>query len=245
MRNYALSVKRLSANDAILSALETSIGSLTPRFEPYNEVYFCYLPSCADRLSIKATAEDPAMTVGIADGVTPMDAIPLNPGCTSVQLKVCSANGKGSKHYVINVIKRPIPYIMELQSGDKRHLTCSKCCCILYRPSHTNCDMRMYCLPCLEELTRTNKTDIFTGQKLEGEWLVEDLSVDAQLSNTQVVCRNPTGDITGQIGSIGTLLCKQKINNKTEEVISATLSINMHACHYASFIANRKLCRLQ
>ena len=156
----------------------------------------------------------------MADGATPMDAIPLNPGYTSVKLKVCSANGKGTKHYVIRVIKRPIPYVMELTSSrDKMSLTCSICCSVLYRPSHTVHGMQMYCLPCLEELTRTNKTDIFTGHKLEGEWLIEDIAAEAQLSKMHAVCRTPTGDVTGLIGSIGVLLCKERNTGKKDEVI--------------------------
>ncbi|KAL5463422.1 hypothetical protein EMCRGX_G032317 [Ephydatia muelleri] len=214
---YSVDVRRLSANDAILSELETSIGTLIPRFDPSTEMYCCYLPCSSNTIAVKATAEDQAMNISMVDSVTSMAAIPLSPGCTWVELKVCSANGKGVKHYVIKVIKRPIPYVMMLSSDDRIHLTCSVCWGVLYRPSRINRGVQMYCLPCLEELTRTNKSDVFTGQKLEGEWLIEDQKVEALLSQTQAVCRTSTGVVTGPIGLIGGLLNKQKDQEKKEE----------------------------
>lgn len=230
VKNYSVDVRRLSANDAILSELEMSIGTLIPRFHPSTQVYSCYLPCSLDTIAVKATAEDQAMSISMVDSDTSMDAIPLSPGCTLVELKVCSANGNGVNHYIIKVIKRPIPYVMTLSSDDRRHLTCAVCWGVLYRPSRINREVQMYCLPCLEELTRTNKTDVFTGQKLEGEWLIEDLKVEALLSKTQAVCRTPTGVVASLVGLIGGLLSKQRNEGKKEEVL-----LFYHALHLEVF----------
>ncbi len=217
-KTYSLKIRRLSADDATLSQLDVSVGVLQPGFNPLVTSYECYLPSSVDSLSVRAKAEDASMKLAMKDG-SPVGTVQLNPGRTLIELKVTSSSGSSDAIYKVVAIKSRPPYTIKLTPHDP-NLECAICCGLVHRPTRIKDGPYIYCYSCLEEFTRTNKVDPFTGRTLEEEgWMVVDYQTDSDLSKESAVCATPSGTVEGLMQQLGAkLLAERQKAAKIEEV---------------------------
>lgn len=217
-KTYTVSVRRLGADDAALSQLELSAGVLRPQFSPLVATYDCYLPCSVESLSIRAKPEDASMKLSMKDG-SAISTVQLNVGRTLVELAVESASGKGKTVYSISVMKSRLPTTVELKTK-RDEFECAFCSGVVHCPSRIKNGPYVYCQSCLEELTRTNKRDPFTGQSLgEEKWFVHDFECEAKLAKEEAVCPLISGEITAPLSQMGSRLLAERIkNDKVEEV---------------------------
>ena len=218
-KTYIILIRRLSADDASLSQLELSAGVLKPTFSPLGTKYECYLPSSIESLSVRAKTEDEAMKLSMKDG-SPVGTVPLNPGRTLIELSVQSVSGKSSTIYTITVIKNRLPVTLQLKSGAVGY-ECAVCCGVVACPTRIKNGPYIYCQTCLEELTRTNKSDPFTGERFgEQQWMLEDLELDSKLSKELVICPLAGGEVEAPMQQIGAKLLAERLKRaQAEEVI--------------------------
>lgn len=223
-KSYRITARRLSPEDASLSSLALSEGSLSPPFSPCTYSYECYLPSGTEVISLMAKTEDKAMKLSMCDGSpvgtdgSPVGTVTLNPGRTRAQLDVLSVNGKVTSKYITTFIKPRLPVTLRLKKKEEK-FECAVCCGVLDKPSHIKGGPYYYCQYCLEELTRTNKVDPFTGLSLEEEgWMEQDLEVDAQLGQLDAVCPLPFTNVEASVKQIGAKLKEERIKAQKEEV---------------------------
>ena len=227
-KTYTVSVRRLGADDATLSQLELSAGVLRPQFSPLVTTYDCYLPCSVDSLSIRAKPEDASMKLSMKDG-SAISTVHLNPGCSLVQLVVQSANGKGTTVYSITVTKSRLPPTLQLAKKNDAY-ECAVCCGVVHCPCHIKRGPYVYCRLCLEELTRTNKMDPFTGEVLDDEkWMVQDFECEAELAKEEAVCPQTSGDLTAALSQLGPKLLAERIKLEKEEEVRRT---NILQCCY-------------
>ena len=217
-KTYTIAVRRLGADDATLSQLDLSAGVLRPQFSPLVTTYDCYLPCSVDSLSIRAKPEDASMKLTMKDG-SAISTVQLNVGRTLVELAVQSASGKGTTVYSISVMKSRLPTTVQLKNKNDA-LACAVCCGVVHCPSHIKNGPYIYCQSCLEELTRTNKMDPFTGQLLgEEKWFVQDYESEIQLAKEEAVCPQISGEVTAPLSQLGPKLLAERLkNSKIEEV---------------------------
>ena len=217
-KTYTVSVRRLGADDATLSQLEVSAGVLRPQFSPLVTTYDCYLPCSVDSLSVRAKPEDSSMKLSMKDG-SAISTVQLNPGRMLIELAVQSASGKGSTVYSISVMKSRLPTTVQLKIKNEA-FECSVCCGVVHCPSHIKSGPYVYCKACLEELTRTNKMDPFSGHLLGDEkWFVQDYECEAQLGKEEAVCPLLSGEVAAPLSQLGPkLLAERMKNDKVEEV---------------------------
>ena len=213
-KTYTVLMRRLSADDATLAQLDVSAGALQPPFSPLVTKYECSLPCGVDSLSLRVKTEDAKMSVAMKDG-SPVETVQLNPGNTLVELNVTSVSGKTTSTYTVMVSKNRLPPTLQLKTKDPA-FECAACCNVVHLPSRIKGSSNLYCSACLEELTRTNKTDPFTGKKLDEEgWLHLDLACDADLATQMAVC-STVEETMQQIGA--KLLAERLKTSKAEEV---------------------------
>ena len=218
-KTYTVSVRRLGADDATLSQLELSAGVLRPQFSPLVTTYDCYLPCSVDSLSMKAKPEDASMKLSMKDG-SAISTVQLNPGRTLVELAVQSASGKGTTVYSITVTKSRLPTTVQLKNKNEA-LECAVCCGVVHCPSRIKSGPYIYCQLCLEELTRTNKMDPFTGKQLDEEkWFVQDYEAEAQLGKEEAVCFQISGEVTAPLSQLGPRLLSERLKNEKVEEVS-------------------------
>lgn len=217
-KTYSLKISRLCADDARLSQLEISVGMLLPTFDPLVHNYECNLACSVDTLTVTAKTEEAAMKLSVADG-SPVGSVKLNPGRTVCVLQVESANGNKKTEYIVVFNKNPLPPTLQLKTPNEQ-FECAVCCCIVNRSSRIDQGPYVYCKSCLEELTRTNKVDPFTGNKLDEEgWLRLDFKRDGDLGNEEGVCPLPSGKVERTINQIGAKLMVERLKMAdTEEV---------------------------
>ena len=222
-KTYTILMRRLSADDATLAQLDVSSGALQPPFSPLVTRYECSLPSGVDSLILRVKTEDSKMTVAMRNG-EPVGAVPLNPGRTLVEVAVTSVSGKTTSIYTITAVKNRLPSTVQLKEK-KPEFDCAVCGNVVHLPTRIRGSACVYCSGCLEELTRTNKTDPFTGEKLEGEnWLEADFTCDSELAHQTAVCHTPTGTVEATMQQIGAKLQANRIEAcKTEEVTKMCL----------------------
>ena len=195
---------------------------LSPAFSSFEYNYECYVSSAAESISLVAKTEDAAMKVSLADG-KPLEKIPLNPGRTLVEMNVLSVNGKGTTKYSVVYIKPRLPITLQLKKKEDK-FECAVCCGVLDKPSKIKGGPYQYCQPCLEELTRTNKVDPFTGKFLEEEgWMEKDYGTDAELGNATGMCPLPSGSIEAVIKVIGAKIKEERMKNSKDEVRNMSL----------------------
>lgn len=220
-KTYTIKMRRLSADDATLSQLEVSVGALSPPFSPFIYMYECNLHCSIDSLSVKVKTEEDSMKVSMKDG-SPVGTIQLNPGRTLSVVVVHSANGKNNAEYSIVFSKSALPPTLQLKKG-KEEFECAVCCGVVSRSAHIDKGPYTYCQDCLEELTRTNKMDPFTGKNLsEEDWMKKDLECDSRLGLEEAVCPLPNGQVEGPVKLMGS---KLKTAAKTiEDMVSNQLS---------------------
>ena len=232
-KSYTVLTRRLSADDATLAQLDVSAGVLQPPFSPLVTRYECSLPSGVDSLTLRAKTEDSKMTVTMKTG-EPVGTVPLNPGRTLVELAVTSVSGKTTSVYTITAVKSRLPPTLQLKEK-KPQFECAVCCNLVHLPTRIRGSAGVYCRACLEELTRTNKTNPITGEKLEGEnWLEEDLACDSELANETAVCHTATGMVETSMQQIRAKLQANRIEaSKTEEVaMRITMYTTSRCCFF-------------
>lgn len=220
-KTYSLKVARLCADDAKLSQLEVTAGTLTPSFSPLVHNYDCSLTCQVDTLTMHAKTEEEAMKISLMDG-SPVGMIKLNPGRTVCVLQVESASGKKKTEYIIVFNKTPLPPTLQLKNPNDR-FECAVCCCVVSMSSRIDEGPFVYCKNCLEELTRTNKTDPFTGKKLEGGgWMKLDFKRDGDLGNEEAVCSLPLpiGKVEKPMNQIGSKLMVERLKATGIEDVS-------------------------
>jgi hypothetical protein len=201
-KTYTLKVTRLSADDARLSKLEISVGTLNPPFNSTVHNYECNLTSNVETLTINPQAHEAGMKITVADG-SPVGTVKLKPGRTVSVLQVESPSGKKKTEYIIVFNKNPLPPTLQLKTPKER-FECAVCCCVVSKPSRIDNGPFVYCRDCLEFLTRFNKEDPFTGKKLDEEgWFKMDFKRDDELGNEVGMCPLPSGLVEKQINEIG------------------------------------------
>lgn len=217
---YTVLMRRLSADDATLAQVDMSAGTLQPPFSPLVTRYECSLPCGVDSLSLRVKTEDAKMSVSMKDG-SPVGTVQLNPGSTLVEISVTSVSGKTTSIYTITVTKNRLPPTCILQLKEKSSVfECAACCNVVHLPSRIRGSPHLYCSACLEELTRTNKMDPFTGKKLDEEgWLQSDLACDTELAKQMAVCNTASGPVDATMQQIGAKLQAERLKAaKIEEV---------------------------
>ena len=215
-KTYTIEAHRLSADDATLSSLSISEGTLSPSFSPFEYNYECYVCSGVESVTLVAKTEDPAMKVSMASGVS-MESLALNPGRTLGEVNVLSVNGKGTTKYTIIFIKPRLPVSLKLKKKEDK-FECAMCCGVLDKPSKIKGGPYTYCQYCLEELTRTNKVDPFTGKDLEEGWLEKDIQIDEELGNVDAICPLPSANIEAKMKAIGAKLKEERKKAAKDEV---------------------------
>lgn len=224
-KNYIISLKRFSSNDAALSGLELSAGVLAPPFSPAVTKYTCYLPCCIDSLLLKPKVEDKNMKVTLF-GDQPITAINLQQSQTNFTLTVTSANGTVTADYSITVIKQLVAYSVNLVGQTAQ---CAICSNIPYCPHKIRiggklCDS-VYCLTCLQDLTRTNKQDPISGKSLEDDWLQFDEETEKTISNEIARCQLPGGMTEAPLAHMGNNIRSNRLAAKKEEVLNCLNSV--------------------
>lgn len=217
-KNYTITLKRFSPNDATLSGLELSAGVLAPPFNPGVTKYTCYLPCCIDSISLKPKVEDKNMKVTLC-GDKPITAISLQQSQTNFTLTVTSANGSVTADYHITAIKQPISYSISLVGQACR---CAICTNVPHCPHRIKiggklCDS-VYCLTCLQDFTRTNKQDPISGKPLEDDWLQFDEETEKMISNEIARCQLPGGTTEVPLAHMGSSIRSNRLAAKKEEV---------------------------
>lgn len=216
-KTYSIKMHRLSTDDATLSQLELSAGQLIPPFSPSVYTYESYLPCSTDNLTMRAKAEESAMRVTMDDG-SPVGTVQLNPGRTQFVITVESANGMNCAEYTILFNRSALPPTLYLKTMTEEY-ECAVCCGVVNRSTQIENGMYVYCQECLEELTRTNKMDPFTGQNLgEGKWMKMDFDRDTRLGKEMGVCPLPSGRLETPLNQMGSTLMMER-QARAEEVI--------------------------
>ena len=219
-KTYTILMRRLSADDATLAQVDVSEGTLQPPFSPLVTRYECSLPCGVESLSLRVKTEDAKMSVAMKDG-SPVGTVQLNSGITLVEISVTSVSGKTTAIYTITAVKTRLPPTLQLKEKEKcSNFDCSVCCNVVHLPSRISGSPHLYCSACLKELTRTNKTDPFSGKKLDEEgWLQSDLPCDTELAKQVAICSTPSGTVEATMQQIGAKLLAERLKGtKTEEV---------------------------
>ena len=96
---YTVSVKRAANNNAKLSSLTVSEGTLSPSFNTNTQIYTVSVENSVSSINVSATPEDPNATV------SGIGTIPLNVGQNWVYILVTAENGTSMTYYYVNVIR--------------------------------------------------------------------------------------------------------------------------------------------
>ena len=145
----------------------------------------------------------------------------LNPGRTLVEICVTSVSGKTTSIYTITAVKNRLPLALRLKEKSSK-FECAVCCNVVHLPARIKGGSDLYCRACLQELTRTNKTDPFTvGRKLDEEgWLESDMKCDEELAKQVAVSDTVSGRVEVAMEQMGEKLMAERLKAaKAEEVI--------------------------
>ena len=217
-KNYAITLKRFSPNDATLSGLELSAGALAPPFNPAVTKYTCHLPCCIDSISLKPKVEDKNMKVTLF-GDQPITAINLQQSQTNFTLTVTSANGSVTADYQFTVIKQSMMYSISLTGQTP---WCAVCSNVPHCPHRIKIGGKLsdsiYCLTCLQDLTHTNKQDPISGKPLEDDWLQFNEETEKTISNEIARCQLPGGMTEAPLAHMGSSIRSNRLAAKKEEV---------------------------
>ena len=213
-KNYAISIRRLSADDACLSSLDVSSGTLRPSFSPNVHDYYCLLPCSSDSITLRTSTEDPAMKVTMKDGGA-VGAATISAGHSLLEVAVSSVSGKNTAIYNLTTIRTRCPYELMLKDDSTKY-KCGVCGGV----AHCVCRVRgtsniTYCWRCVEEVTKISKTDPLTGAILGENWLMLDFDADKELSSLSAQCHTPYGVLEGPIAKLPSQLVA-KHASKTE-----------------------------
>lgn len=209
-KTYAVTVRRLSPDDASLSSLDVSAGQLDPRFSPLKMHYSCHVPCSVDTLTVKAKPEDASMKVTSGSGA-PLSSVTLQAGETKIDVAVVSSKGTKTVVYTVVVVRNPVAYTRELEEAGvstRLALCCSLCWNIAHCPVRVKGCKEVFCRGCLMELTRTHKINPLTGVPLPKEdWWEACPDLDESLAVAKVSCTLPGGGkVKGSAAELGKLV---------------------------------------
>ncbi|MDL2239244.1 cadherin-like beta sandwich domain-containing protein, partial [Bacteroidales bacterium OttesenSCG-928-L14] len=108
----SFTIGEAAANDATLSALSISDGSLTPQFSPNITEYMVSVGNSVNNITITAIANNPLASVS-GDGTHP-----LNIGENPFDIIVTAEDGETTKTYTVNVNRSDIIYYDIISSVD-------------------------------------------------------------------------------------------------------------------------------
>ncbi|XP_071962692.1 uncharacterized protein [Antedon mediterranea] len=188
---YKINVKRLSAKDATLSSITLSIGQLTPDFSTTVTNYTSIVPCSLSMLSVKAKAPDKKTSVTVNGESSAESEVGLNVGDTTIEIKVTSIDGSNTQIYVINIIRKWLPAIVNFEDPPiAMKYECPVTLGPLYRPiSIKESDPKhVFSEPIIELLTRTSKIDPLDETPLDGDWKLVEEKMDTELSAINVKC---------------------------------------------------------
>ncbi len=115
-KTYTISVYRLSAQ-ALLSALSTSSGTLSPAFDANTASYAVSLSNAASSLTVTATTAQPGATMQVrvssevwqaAASGSPSPPLSLNVGDNAVEVKVTAEDGLTSNTYTVTAHRKSV-----------------------------------------------------------------------------------------------------------------------------------------
>jgi gliding motility-associated-like protein len=108
-KTVIITVNRALSNDANLSALKISTGTLSPVFSPTNITYSDNVATTVTSVTVTPTTDDPAATVKVngtaVTSGTASAAIPLAVGSNAVKVAVTAPNGTTIQTYTVTVIR--------------------------------------------------------------------------------------------------------------------------------------------
>ena len=216
-KSYTITLKRFSPNDATLSGLELSAGVLAPPFNPAVTKYTCHLPCCINSISLRPKVEDKNMKVTLF-GDQPIIPINLHQSQTNFALTVTSANGSVTADYFFTVIKQSIMYSI---TAVGQMPWCAVCSNVPHCPHKIKLGGKfsdsIYCLTCLQDLTRTNKQDPVSGRSLEDDWLHFDEEIEKRISNEIAHCQLPGGKTEAPLAHMGSSIRSNRLAAKKDE----------------------------
>lgn len=218
-KSYTISIRRLSADDACLSQLDISAGTIKPSFSPSVYEYFCFLPGSLDALTLRAGTEDAAMKVSMKDGGA-VGKVSLNAGHSLLEVQVTSVSGKNTTLYSLTATRMRSPYELLLKEPRPR-FSCGICGGTVHCPCRVSSNPVLHCWRCLEEMSRISKADPLTGKLLGEKWLVLDYAADRELSSLAALCYTPYGQLEGELTQLPATLLQQRASYKemAEQVI--------------------------
>ena len=114
-RIYQVTVTRAPADDATLSELTLSPGTLWPRFASGTETYTASVTMAVSRVTVTATVNEAGATLEYLDGsdMARADAdanaagqqVDLSPGANTIRVKATAADRRTTKTYTITVVR--------------------------------------------------------------------------------------------------------------------------------------------
>ncbi|XP_039248951.2 uncharacterized protein LOC120326691 [Styela clava] len=184
IQNYVLSIKRLSASDAILSTLALSEGVLEPQFSLDETEYLCKVPCTAEQVIVKATAPDKQCEI-LVDGQPVDTPVILNVGETKTIVSVKSVDGKNTKDYVISVVRKQLLWPMFIK--DKKtalKYECPMTLSPLYCPVSINGSEPKAVISqhCMDMFTRRSKVNPLDETNLEPDWRCIEYDIDKDIT---------------------------------------------------------------
>jgi transcription elongation factor len=99
---YTVNITRQS-NDASLSSLTSSVGSLSPAFAPSTMAYGVNVPHATTTLTLTPTVNEPNATVVVNSG----NPITLSVGANPIPVLVTSQDGSTTLTYTVTVTRAP------------------------------------------------------------------------------------------------------------------------------------------
>ncbi|XP_002731401.1 uncharacterized protein LOC100373099 [Saccoglossus kowalevskii] len=185
---YQINAKRLSAKDASLMGLQLSNGELIPEFEADTVTYTCSVPFTQSNITVKPAAPDKKTLVNVNGGDVAIP-VPLNIGETSIDVTVTSADGSNTKVYSVIVSRKRLSRAVRfVDSKLSMKYECPICLGALYCPTSIKGSdpKHTFCLPCINELTRTSKFDPLDESPLELDWKISECGLDKEMSSSLV-----------------------------------------------------------
>ncbi|XP_028398612.1 uncharacterized protein LOC114522180 [Dendronephthya gigantea] len=190
IKSYVINATRLSSNDASLSGITLSAGTLSPPFNPSCTEYTSTIPYHLSSIQVKPVAPDNGIGVVVRDN-SDGKPLELKYGETSIYIDVTSPNQATSKSYHLLIQRTKIPWHISTVDISKIYqYSCPVCLAVLHCPrsiAKTN-PKHVFCKSCIDELTRTTKRNPLDKRSLTGDWLVNEPSMEIELALLEVHC---------------------------------------------------------
>ena len=187
-KRYTINVIVLSADDASLSGIKLSTGSLTPAFKHDIFDYSVNLPWNLETVTILPEAKD--KNIG---GANDCLEVALNYGETMKVVETLSPNKACSNQYSIRFTKERIWRLIN-PVDDKEKVYCAIClgevhCAVSIKQTIPSDLAKVICCKkCMDMITRTRKMDPFTEVPLAPDSVLDESDFDVHFSNIKVFC---------------------------------------------------------